>query len=118
MTIYAAARISRPRLFRAALWAAGIAGSLVLHNGPARSGDAGISPFEDPGYKRCVTGMMEGFTNGLDEGWCAGNYALPSAFHFKCLRQLSVGFESPLDRAACINYFREAALRAENQSIR
>jgi len=93
-------------------------GATVLHSPPALSGDVKSSPFEDPGYTRCVTGMIEGFSNGLDEGWCAGNYALPSAFHFKCLKQLAIGFESPLDRAACTNYFREAAVRAENQRIR
>lgn len=84
----------------------------------AAAGETNASPLDDPGYARCVTGMIEGFSNGLDEGWCAGNYALPSAFNFKCLKQLSVGFDSPLDRAACINYFREAAGRAENQRIR
>lgn len=117
MSIHIAARKDTNRSLRAAA-AAGVFAVTALISSHANAGDAGPSPFEDPGYQRCVTGMIEGFSNGLDEGWCAGNYALPSAFHFKCLKQLSVGFESPLDRTACINYFREAATRAENQRIR
>lgn len=71
---------------------------------------------DDPAARRtqCVGWMMAGsYPNGLVEKTCQTDFALPSAFMFKCARAQWQGFSDDRQRAACTMFFAAAATQAE-----
>lgn len=58
--------------------------------------------------------MAGGYPSGLEEKACARDFALPSAFLFKCARAQSLGFASDQQQAACVAFFARAAETAQD----
>lgn len=95
-------------------WAATLAISLGL----GAAGQGAFATEADTGWEArratCVGWMVAGaFPSGLEEKACRRDFALPSAFLFKCARAQTQGFESPVHRAACVQFFARASERAE-----
>ena len=62
----------------------------------------------------CTSWMMSAYPTGLDETCCKAEFALPSAFLFKCARAQHLGFDTPVQREACRLMFLRAAEIAAN----
>ncbi|WP_121633607.1 hypothetical protein [Tropicibacter alexandrii] len=63
---------------------------------------------------QCVGFMMAGgYPSGLVEQGCRRDFALPSAFLFRCARAQTQGFETDLQRRACVAFFAQSAERAQ-----
>ncbi len=63
---------------------------------------------------QCLGWMMAGgYPNGLVEKACQADFALPSAFLFKCSRAQTQGFHDDRQRAACTVFFAQASTQAE-----
>jgi hypothetical protein len=74
---------------------------------------AGADPLEAR-RAQCLGWMMAGaYPSGLAEKSCQADFALPSAFLFKCARAQHKGFADDRQRAACTVFFAQAATQAE-----
>lgn len=64
---------------------------------------------------QCLSWMVAGgYPSGLEEVSCRADFALPSAFLFKCARAQRLGYETELQKSACIGFFVRAARAAED----
>ena len=81
------------------LFACGVAGAAVS---PAAAADVFDT---SPTFRACASGMIGGFSSGLDEQACKNHFSLPSSYHFACAQGVVSGFQSNTDRAACVSFF-------------
>lgn len=65
----------------------------------------------------CVGWMMGGYPSGIEEKACRAEFALPSAFLFKCMAGLQAGFASTGERRACAGFLARAAEAAERAYV-
>lgn len=78
---------------------------------------ASASTLEDR-RAQCVGWMMQGYPSGIEETSCTAQFALPSAFLFKCMRAQRAGYDSETQRNACRIFLEEASLATQNGYVR
>ena len=82
------------------------------------SSSAVLAGSESERREQCVGWMMQGYPSGLEEASCTNQFSLPSPFLFKCMRAERNGYDSELQKNACVLFLEQASLRAENGYVR
>ena len=66
----------------------------------------------------CLGWMVSGYPSGIEETACTAQFSLPSPFLFKCMRGTRLGFDSDLQRRACVDYLARASTDMADSYIR
>ena len=66
----------------------------------------------------CLGWMLSGYPSGIEETACTAQFSLPSPFLFKCIRGTRLGFDTDLQRRACVDYLARASTDVEGSYIR